>query len=85
MALDFTELDAIVTASPGADVDAPFFTETKANILTAAMTASFAGIDLAGLDEDRVYADNTEAISGGLSVGDIYRTSTGVLMVVYTP
>ena len=30
-----------------------------------------------------VYADNTAATSGGLDVGDVYRTSTGVLMVRY--
>ena len=29
------------------------------------------------------YADNAAATSGGLSVGDVYRTSTGVLMVRY--
>lgn len=30
-----------------------------------------------------VYADNTAALAGGLVIGDFYRTSTGVLMVVY--
>jgi len=30
-----------------------------------------------------VYSDNTDAISNGLIVGDFYRTSTGVLMIVY--
>lgn len=30
-----------------------------------------------------VYADNTAATSGGLTAGAFYRTSTGVLMVVY--
>lgn len=29
------------------------------------------------------YADNTAALAGGLVAGDIYRTSTGVLMIVY--
>lgn len=72
MAADFTELDAIVTASPGADVDAAFFTELKGNF-----SAIFADLP--------VYADNAAAISGGLTAGEIYRTSTGVLMVVYTP
>ena len=72
MALDFTELDAIVTASPGADVDAAFFTELRGNF-----SAIFADLP--------VYTDNAAAISDGLSAGDIYRTSTGVLMVVYAP
>ena len=30
------------------------------------------------------YADNTAAKAGGLTDGDLYRTSAGVLMVVYT-
>lgn len=30
------------------------------------------------------YADNAAAKSGGLSDGDLYRTSAGALMVVYT-
>jgi len=30
-----------------------------------------------------VYANNTAALAGGLAVGKVYRTSTGVLMVVY--
>jgi hypothetical protein len=84
MALDFTESDAIVAASPGADVDADFFTENKANIQSAAATANLATIVMAGID-DRIYADNAAAISGGLVAGDIYRTSAGVLMVVFTP
>lgn len=32
-----------------------------------------------------VYADNAAAIAGGLLSGYVYRTPTGVLMVVYTP
>ena len=30
-----------------------------------------------------VYADNAAATSGGLAVGDVYRTSTGILMIRY--
>jgi len=30
-----------------------------------------------------VYADNAAAIAGGLENGDVYRTSTGVLMIRY--
>jgi hypothetical protein len=29
------------------------------------------------------YADNTEALAGGLVAGDIYKTSTGTLMITY--
>ncbi len=31
------------------------------------------------------YADNAAAITGGLVTGDVYRTATGELMIVYTP
>jgi hypothetical protein len=30
-----------------------------------------------------VYANNTAAVAAGLKKGTVYRTSTGVLMVVY--
>ena len=30
-----------------------------------------------------VYADNAAALGGGLTAGQVYRTSTGVLMVTY--
>jgi hypothetical protein len=30
-----------------------------------------------------VYADNAAALAGGLTAGQLYRTSTGVLMVTY--
>lgn len=36
------------------------------------------------LDQLPTYADNTTAKSGGLTDGKLYRTSAGVLMVVYT-
>jgi len=29
------------------------------------------------------YADNSAAVSGGLAVGTLYKTSTGTLMIVY--
>lgn len=32
-----------------------------------------------------VYANNAAAIVGGLTEGNVYRTSTGVLMVVFNP
>lgn len=44
--MDFTELDAIVTASPGSPVDKDFFEELKENLQevgTAYGTGSFAG------------------------------------------
>ena len=31
----------------------------------------------------QTYADNTAALAGGLVAGQLYRTSTGVVMVVY--
>lgn len=35
-------------------------------------------------DQLPVYADNSAAKAGGLSDGDVYRTSTGDLKIVYT-
>jgi len=32
---------------------------------------------------NNVYADNTAALAGGLKKGDFYRTSTGVVMIVF--
>ncbi len=36
------------------------------------------------LDQLPEYADNAAAKSGGLTDGKLYRTSAGILMVVYT-
>jgi len=43
-------------------------------------TAPTSKLQVVGLP---VYADNASATSGGLTAGAFYRTSTGVLMVVY--
>lgn len=32
---------------------------------------------------NNVYANNTAALAGGLKKGDFYRTSTGVVMIVF--
>ena len=45
---------------------------------TIATTDDIKKIDLTG----RIYADNAAAISGGLTVNDVYRTSTGELRIV---
>ena len=42
--------------------------------------ATFPTLNLGSLP---VYADNAAATAGGLAAGDVYRTSTGVLMVRY--
>lgn len=47
----------------------------------AGSTGSFAG--LFRLPARSVYADNAAALAGGLVAGDVYRTATGVLMVVF--
>lgn len=41
--------------------------------------------DLPKLYDAPIYADNTAALAGGLVAGDTYRTSSGQLMVVFTP
>lgn len=48
---------------------------------TARMTIKATGvINISGLS---TYADNAAALAGGLVAGDIYRTSTGVMMIVF--
>lgn len=37
------------------------------------------------LNEVPTYANNSAAISGGMTAGQVYRTSTGTMMIVYTP
>jgi len=54
------------------DTDAPNVLNSRVDMLK--------GAKLSGLS---VHADNASAISGGKVAGDVYRTSTGVLMVVY--
>jgi hypothetical protein len=54
-------------------------------------TGSTVWVDVSGITRTErlkitnvpVYADNSAALSGGLVIGDIYRTSTGVLMITY--
>jgi len=53
---------------------------TTAQTQTNRLIASAKGINIPALVE---YADNTAALAGGLVAGDLYRTSTGVLMVTY--
>lgn len=48
---------------------------------SAALLQATTTINLAGV---AVYADNTAAKAGGLVDGDVYRTATGQLMIVYT-
>lgn len=52
---------------------------TTAQTLTTRLVAGPTGINIPNLAE---YADNAAAVTGGLVTGDLYRTSTGVLMVV---
>lgn len=54
------------------DTDAPNVLNSRVDMLK--------GAKLSGLS---VYADNASALADGKVAGDVYRTSTGVLMVVY--
>lgn len=60
------------------DVSGAFFRLISSGNGFAPLQAS--SLRLTGLP---VHADNTAATSGGLAAGDVYRTSTGVLMVRY--
>ena len=46
-------------------------------------TAGTVTASSASLLDLQVYEDNSEATTGGLSVGDVYRTASGALMIVY--
>lgn len=73
MALVFTVSDAIVAASPGASVDADYFTEVKTNLQTLSVGSGFAL---------PVYADNAAASAGGAVVGFLYAQVNGSVWAV---
>lgn len=76
-----TGLD-IAAGATSTRVVGPLWTTSVATpIADAGTTTSYQGVS-ALLP---TYADNAAAITGGLAAGDPYRTSTGVLMVTYTP
>jgi hypothetical protein len=76
--VNYTELDAIIAAGTGADVNPEFFTELKSNLLLALLkTGANANLP--------AYADNAAAIAGGLSVGAIYVQPSGAVYVVLEP
>lgn len=60
------------------------FTDTlsvkNARVQIGTTTDAGSKLTISGL---ATYADNSAATSGGLSAGALYRTSTGVLMIVY--
>jgi hypothetical protein len=73
--MDFTELDDIITNTPGADVDAPFFTELKANLQLALLkTGTNAALP--------VYDDNAAALADNAAVGSLYAQANGSVWVV---
>lgn len=53
----------------------------KTAAATTRMTIKSTGI--VNISNTPTYADNTAALAGGLVAGDVYRTSTGVLMITY--
>ncbi len=76
MAIITTELTALAAAEVGtaaANIEMELIEEVRDNFKQLAIA------------ELAVYADNAAAITGGLSAGDFYRTSTGQLMIVYAP
>ena len=54
--------------------------DAVAQTMVTRMVLSSSGVNVPGL---ATYADNAAALTGGLVAGDLYRTSTGVLMVTY--
>jgi len=50
---------------------------------TGTDTFNIMGKDQFHIDDLSSYDNNAAAVTGGLAVGTVYRTSTGVLMIVY--
>jgi hypothetical protein len=73
-----TELDAIIAAGVGADVNPEFFTELKANLLLALLEDGSNGAL-------PVYADNAAALADSAPVGSLYSQANGSVWVVLAP
>jgi hypothetical protein len=70
----------IVSNTAGSETGAIRFNVRVSGTETERLRATANGIRITGAP---TYADNAAAIAGGLSAGDVYRTSTGVLMIRY--
>ena len=68
-----TEIEALIAAPMPKNIELEIFTELKSNL------------DQFKVANIPVFATNAAAITGLLVAGDIYRTATGQLMIVYTP
>jgi hypothetical protein len=67
---------------------APYSSATHENSVALGMTVSsvvdsHTHVRNLFISNPPVYADNTAALAGGLVAGQVYRTSTGVLMITY--
>jgi len=73
MTIVTTEIDALIAAPMPKNIELEIFTELKANL------------DQFKVATMPIFADNAAALTGLLVAGDIYRTATGQLMIVFTP
>jgi hypothetical protein len=76
---DGNSLFKIASFSASADVDRLTIKRDNGNVGIGTSNPT-SKLQVVGLP---VFADNTSAIAGGLTLGAFYRTSTGVLMVVF--
>ena len=79
------QIAAYVDSTPGAD-DMPgrlVFSTTADSASSPTERMRIKNDGTINFSNVSVYADNAAAISGGLAVGDVYRTSTGQLMIRY--
>jgi hypothetical protein len=77
---------AFVDGTPGAD-DLPsrlVFSVTADGASSPTEAMRIKNSRIINIANTPTYADNAAAKAGGLVDGDVYRTSTGVLMIVYT-
>jgi hypothetical protein len=71
------------TAQMNAATSISFWTATNNTTTTGSGRMTIKDTGIVNIAQTPTYADNAAAKSGGLTAGDIYRTSTGVLMIVY--
>jgi hypothetical protein len=72
--------DSVILGKSGGSLG--FGTETGTTAQTLRVKIKASGV-LNSVTAPTTYADNAAALSGGLVAGDVYKTSTGQLMIVY--
>lgn len=75
----YTQVTDTVSLTDFVYLKSETYTQAESDILLD----NKANISATALTNIPTYADNAAAIAGGLAVGRLYKTSSGVLMIVY--